>query len=75
MCLEAPADVQTQLHDLLKQYVDLFPEQLPKRRPLKWEVEFEIKTEEGTTLPSKPLYRLSPKEQEELQAQIDDLLA
>ena len=53
----------------------MFPEQLPKGRPPKREVEFEIKTEEGAVPPNKPPYRLSPKEHEELQAQIDDLLA
>ena len=75
MCNEAPADIRTELHDLLKEYADLFPEKLPKGRPPQREVEFEIKMEEGATPPSKPPYRLSPKEHEELQAQIDDLLA
>ena len=75
MCNEAPADIRTELHELLKEYADLFPEKLPKGRPPQREVEFEIKMEEGATPPSKPPYRLSPKEHEELQAQIDDLLA
>ena len=75
MCNEAPADIRTELHDLLKEYADLFPEKLPKGRPPQREVEFEIKMEKGATPPSKPPYRLSPKEHEELQAQIDDLLA
>ena len=43
---------------------------LPKR-----EVEFAIKTEPGAAPPNRPPYRLSPKEHEELQAQIEDLLA
>ena len=72
MCNEAPADIRTELHDLLKEYADLFPEKLPKGRPPQREVEFEIKMEEGATPPSKPPYRLSPKEHEELQAQVDD---
>ena len=55
--------------------MDLFPEQLPKGRPPKWDEEFEIKTEEGAVPPNKPAYRLSPKEHDELQAQIYDLLA
>ena len=75
MCSEAPVEVKKELHDLLEQYADLFPEQLPKGRPPKRTVEFEIKTEEGAVPPNKPPYRLSPKEYEELQAQIDDLLA
>ena len=75
MCLDAPAEVRTELQHLLTEYEDLFPEQLPKGRPPKRAVEFEIKTEEGATPPSKPPYQLSPKEYEELQAQLDDLLA
>ena len=75
MCREAPAAIRTQLQGLLKEYEDLFPATLPKGRPPKRAVEFEINTEEGSTPPSRPPYRLSPKEHEELQAQIDDLLA
>ena len=75
MCNEAPVAVRTELQGLLKQYEDVFPEQLPKGKPPKRTVEFEIKTEEGATPPNKPPYRLSPKEHEELQAQIEDLLA
>ena len=63
------------MQGLLQQYEDVFPEQLPKGKPPKRSVEFEIKTEEGSTPPNKPPYRLSPKEHEELQAQIEDLLA
>ena len=75
MCREAPAVVQSQLKQLLHEYEDLFPAQLPKGRPPKRAVEFEINMEEGSTPPNRPPYRLSPKEHEELQAQIDDLLA
>ena len=75
MCKEAPVSIRSQLQGLLKEYEDLFPDQLPKGRPPKRTVEFEIKTEEGATPPNKPPYRLSPKEYEELQSQIEDLLA
>ena len=75
MCKEAPVTIRQELQGLLKEYEDIFPEQLPKGRPPKRTVEFEIKTEEGATPPNKPPYRLSPKEHEELQAQIEDLLA
>ena len=75
MCKEAPVEIRVELQGLLKQYEDVFPEQLPKGKPPKRTVEFEIKTEEGLTPPNKPPYWLSPKEHEELQAQIEDLLA
>ena len=75
MCKDAPAAVRDQLQQLLHDYEDLFPAQLPKGRPPKRAVEFEINMEEGSTPPNRPPYRLSPKEHEELQAQIDDLLA
>ena len=74
-CSEAPKNVQKELYQLLEEFSDLFPEQLPKCRPPKREVEFESKTEEGVVPPNKPPYRLSPKEHDELQAQIDGLLA
>ena len=75
ICSEAPKAVQRELNQLLEEFKELLPEQLPKGRPPKREVKFEIKTEEGAVPPNKPPYRLSPKEHEELQAQIDDLLA
>ena len=74
LCSDAPRNVQKVLHQLLEEFSDLFPKQLPKGRPLKREVEFEIKLEEGAVPPNKPPYRLSPKEHDELQAQINDLL-
>ena len=75
MCQNAPTDVRKELDAVLQEYAELFPEQLPKGKPPKRAVEFEIRVKEDTTPPSKPPYRLSPKEHEELQAQIDDLLA
>ena len=72
LCSDTPRNVQKKLHQLLEEFSDLFPEQLPKGRPPKWEVEFEIKLEEGAVPPNKPPYRLSPKEHDGLPAQIDD---
>ena len=75
LCSEAPRNVQKELHQLLEEFSDLFPEQLSKGRPPKQEVEFEIKLEEGAVPLNKPSYSLSPKEHDELQVQIHDLLA
>ena len=68
ICAEAPAGLRRELHQLLEDFSALFPENLQKGKPPKREVEFEIKTEEGTVPPNKPPYRLSSKEHEELQA-------
>ena len=72
---EVPREVRDGLDKILSNFEDMFPEQLPKGRPPKREVEFAIKTEPGAAPPNRPPYRLSPKEHEELQAQIEDLLA
>ena len=74
ICAEVPAGIQRELHQLLEDFSVLFPENLLKGKPPKREVEFEIKTQEGAAPPNKPPYHLSPKEHEELQAQINDLL-
>ena len=70
-----PREVRDGLDKILSDFEDMLPEQLPKGRPPKREVEFAIKTEPGAAPPNRPPYRLSPKEHEELQAQIEDLLA
>ena len=74
-CLEVPATVRDELHEILEEYADLFPAQLPKGRPPQRDVEFMIPTEPRAEPSSRPPYRLSPKKHEELEAQINDLLA
>ena len=59
-CSEARKNVQKELYQLLG-FADLFPEQLPKGRPPKREVEFEIKTEEGAVPPNEPLIASVPR--------------
>ena len=75
ICFVVPRNVRKELNSLLEEFSDLFPEQLLKGRPPKRSVEFEIKTVEGFVPPNNPPCRLSPNEHDELQAQIDDLLA
>ena len=62
------------LKEILVEFQDVFPEQLPGGRPPKRAVELEIREEPGSTPPSRAPYRLSPKEQEELEVQLKDLL-
>ena len=75
ICSAVHSNIRKELNSLLEEFSDPFPEQLPKGRPPKRSVQLEIKIVEGDIPPSKPPYHLSPKEHDELQAQIDDLLA
>ena len=56
-------------------FQDVFPNQLPKGPPPKRKVEHKIDLVEGAEPTSRPPYRLKPKEQDELEAQLKDLLA
>ena len=53
---EVPREVQDGLDKILSNFEDMFQEQLPKGRPPKWEVEFEIKTEPGAAHLNRPSY-------------------
>ncbi len=64
-----PSDVQA----LLKQYSDVFPEDLPSELPPHREVEHKIELEAGAQPPSRPTFRMSPKELDELKQQLADL--
>ena len=67
---------EREINQLLEEFRDLFPEQLPKGRPPKREIEFEIKTEEGVVPPNKPpLLPQSEGARRIASAKIDDLLA
>ena len=50
------------LHNLVREYRDVFLEQLPKGRPPKRDIEHPIKVEPGLKPPNRPLYRLGPGE-------------
>ena len=61
--------------ELLKQYDDLFPEDLPPGLPPKREVDHKIELLPGTRPPSRPTYHMSAAELAELKKQLDELLA
>ncbi|XP_076929938.1 uncharacterized protein LOC143594538 [Bidens hawaiensis] len=78
-CLEFMACVikepkQMQIEDVpvVKEYVDVFPEELPEIPPDR-EVEFRIDLLPGTTPISKSPYRLAPTEMQELKKQLEEL--
>ena len=64
----------TDMKELLCEYSDVFPSELPDVLPPQREMDHDITTEPGAKPPSKPAYRLSQPELDELQLQITDLL-
>ncbi len=61
--------------DLIKDYIDIFPKDLPKGLPPKRQVEMKIDLIEGTIPKKGPIYKLSKVELDEMKQQIDELLS
>lgn len=59
----------------LSPFRDLFPADLPKTLPPDRDVDHHIDLIPGSTPPSRPVYRMSPTELDEIKRQLDDLLS
>jgi hypothetical protein len=70
---DVAVETNSTLQNLLDEYKDLFPDELPGMPP-KREYEFEIKLDQEIPVPPKRPYRLNFREEEELKKQIDELL-
>ena len=66
-----PEDIPDDLKDLLRSYKDVFPAALPAGLPPKREVDHAIELEPGAPPPSRPTYRMSFLELEELEKQVE----
>ena len=66
---QLPADMR----DLLKQYDNIFPSELPNHLPPKTPVDHAIKVEEEAQPSSRPAYHLSKPEMNELQVQLSEM--
>ena len=62
-----PINHRENLEKLIKEYRDIFPENLPKGVPLSQEVQQHIEIEPGSKPPYRPPYRLGPAEQDDLE--------
>ncbi|KAL0544030.1 hypothetical protein IC582_019141 [Cucumis melo] len=67
------ADVSLSSEPVVRDYPDVFPEELPGLPPHR-EVEFAIELEPGTVLISRAPYRMAPAELKELKVQLQELL-
>ncbi|KAM1935795.1 hypothetical protein ACFX15_019800 [Malus domestica] len=63
-----------QVEDVLMEFADVIPKELPKKFPPRREVDHAIELEPGAKPPSKSPYRMSPPELEELRKQLNELL-
>nr|GEX65065.1 reverse transcriptase domain-containing protein [Tanacetum cinerariifolium] len=59
---------------LLSQFQDVFSDDIPTGLPLMRDIQHCIEIISGSTIPNKPAYRMHPKEFEELQKQVTELL-
>ncbi|XP_048493214.1 uncharacterized protein LOC125493747 [Beta vulgaris subsp. vulgaris] len=62
------------LEALMKEFEDVFPEELPQGLPPLRGIEHVIDLVPGAPLPNKPAYRCDPVASRELQCQIEDLI-
>ena len=62
------------LWEIVDEYCDVFPEKLPTGRHPKREIEHSIETDPEAQPPNRAPYCLSPTEQDDLEAQIRDLV-
>ena len=57
-----PSEHRETLHKIVQDYIEVFPNKLPKGRPKKRKVEHRIETIPDAEPPSQPPYRLGPAE-------------
>ena len=69
-----PKPLHPRAQALLHSFSDVFPSQLPSGLPPARAVDHRIELEPGFPPPSRPTYRLSPKEQDVLKTQLEELV-
>jgi hypothetical protein len=69
-----PIEIPPSLIPFLKEFSDVVPEEIPHGLPPMRDMQHCIDLVPGSVLPNKPAYRLNPKEHEELQRQVEELI-
>ncbi|XP_074298968.1 uncharacterized protein LOC141629960 [Silene latifolia] len=72
---ESEVTIPLEIQELLNDYEDVFPSELPSGLPPLRGIEHQIDFIPGATLPNKAAYRSDPKASQELQQQIGELMS
>ena len=67
-------DVPLEVKNLLDDFVDMIPDELPSELPPLRDIQHAIDLVPGSQLPNLPHYRMNPKERDELNRQVEGLL-
>ncbi|GKG14508.1 hypothetical protein Tco_0354108, partial [Tanacetum coccineum] len=67
-------EVPHQVDPILEEFADVFPNELPSGLPPMRDIQHCIDFVPGAVIPHKSAYRMNPKEHEELQRQVQELL-
>ena len=60
---------------LLQMFAHVFPDEIPAGLPPKRDIQHHIDFVPGAVLPNKPAYRMNPKDTEEIQRQVEELVS
>jgi hypothetical protein len=71
---DLPSTLPSVVFDLLQEYEDVFPKEVPPGLPPKRGIEHQIDMVPGAPLPNQPPYQANPEETKEIQRQVEDLV-
>ena len=71
---EIPSSLPPAVTNLLQEYADIFPKEVPPGLPPICEIEHQIDLIPEASMPNRAPYRTNPKETKEIQHQVQELL-
>ena len=71
---DLPSILPSAIFDVLHEYKDVFPKEVPPGLPPKRGIEHQIDLVPGAPLPNRALYRTNPEETKEIQRQVQELI-